>query len=252
MNKSDWAFITDIDGRFPEKGIEQSIGSYGAIPKPHRLAYAWEKAGDMKRAGYVRRGVPEDRQQSNRNHCRYVGKLAVEFNPFGQHTAIRQLMEMAIDHDRPEVVVNADFTPADNDRISKNEKMRLETIGAGLLFTPARFSRWQEQEARATPRAQWIGDCDLLEIGLDVTCAIEQKYPELKPKLDGFFDSIDRGVKTATGRRVFDELLKSRDHLHKTGKSLGLCSLRDDLPLEEGPGDVKDAEIYRIKRVLGI
>lgn len=217
LNDSESAFIREMDMRFPDRCIGANVDLYLAIPRALRLGKAWEKCQTTLRAGYVRRHLPPDVQQTLADHEIFVGKLAYHFAPLA--VCAYHAQRAGEIHDTPEEIAT-DFTP--HDPIALEEKNRLEDIAARILFDEYLYKIWREHEDGQSPVSKWVQDCDLLERCLHIVSVIERRYPDLSSKVDVMFLEIDPRLQTEQGKAIYQWLLRSRTQQHETGISFGV------------------------------
>lgn len=262
------ALIDKIDGLFPDKKIRAQFDRYRAVnnetcdpdstfPDYMRLEMAWEDARRVMRAGYVRRGVPKDAQQTLENHGRYVGRLAQVFKPASlKFRCPDEAQTEGEIHDLPEVIAG-DFTPHDMNKITKDEKFRLEELAARLVFPKHLYNLWIKHETGNAPEQTWVRDCDLLEMPLHIVSVIEPRYPDMEEKLQCIFEDVAGRIQTERGQDVFERLLESRDHRRKKGYTLG-HAYHAGRPAEQPKSvhyslsTLKGAELARMVYVMGL
>lgn len=224
------AFIVEMSARFPDKNIQANFDRYcrfnnetcdpdSSFPEYTRYDMARCDAKTVMRAGYVRRGVPENVQQTLADHGHFVGRLAQTF----KHASLtfRCPDEAKIEgeiHDLPEVIAG-DFTP--HDPITKDEKFRLEELAARVVFPKHLYDLWVKHETGTAPEQVWVRDCDLLEMPLHIVTVIEPRHPHLELRLQEFFGHVAGRLQTERAQEVFECLLESRGHRRQTGRTLG-------------------------------
>jgi len=113
----------------------------------------------LQRAGWLRVGVQNP--ESVASHSWGIAFLVLQLCP--AHLNRERMLELALVHDIPEVVVG-DITPHDN--INKQEKKRRETIAATKILPPQLLKIWQEYEDNLTPEAQFVHMLDKLDMAL--------------------------------------------------------------------------------------
>jgi putative hydrolases of HD superfamily len=115
----------------------------------------------LARAGWGRVGI--DNPESVAAHAWGVCWLVVAHAPSDMDT--ERALKIAVVHDLIEVRVG-DITP--HDGISRTEKSTRETQAAQSMFSdrPDLLDLWQEYEDNLSAEAQFVHDCDKLDMAL--------------------------------------------------------------------------------------
>ena len=115
----------------------------------------------LKRSGWKRAGLVNP--ESVAAHSWGVAWLVLNHAP--AHLDTLRALKIALVHDVPEVRVG-DITP--HDGISSTEKKRLELHAATSLFENhgELFDLWREYEDAQTAEAQFVKECDKLDMAL--------------------------------------------------------------------------------------
>jgi putative hydrolase of HD superfamily len=131
------------------------------VSEDHALALEATGLKELKRAGWVRVGIPDP--ESVAAHSWGVALLALLRCP--PEFDRGKLLAMAVLHDLAEVRVG-DLTP--NDGVPREEKHAREraAMHAMLAHRPDLLALWEEAEACATPEARFLKALDRAEMGL--------------------------------------------------------------------------------------
>ncbi len=147
------------------------------------------------------------------------------------------------------------FTPHDMNKITKDEKFRLEELAARLVFPKYLYDLWIKHETGHAPEQVWVRDCDLLEMPLHIVSVIEPRHPHMEEKLGEFFTHVAGRLQTERGQEVFEHLLESREHRCRKGYTLGHAhhaARQGETPdhVHYAPSTLKQAEIARMVYVM--
>ncbi len=127
------------------------------------------KLKQLKRQGWLERGIPEAKTESVADHIFGMHLLALSFlETSHKHLEKAKVYALISSHELGEIEAG-DITPSkgiSDERKSKLEKASvlktLETSGAPSFF----FDIWQEYELGKTPEASFVKDIDKLEMAL--------------------------------------------------------------------------------------
>jgi putative hydrolase of HD superfamily len=170
----------------------------------------------LRRAGWVRAGVPEP--ESVADHSYRVAVLALLIGPrLGLN--VDRLVRLALLHDLAEARVG-DLTPLNagspGEKAARESEAFADIVG-GLSEGPALYDLWREYEGGATPEARIAKQLDKLELALQ-TLEYEQaalSEPTAAPLAgprwaDEFWASARSGLSEPLLIALFDRLAKRR------------------------------------------
>jgi putative hydrolase of HD superfamily len=159
----------------------------------------------LKRAGWVRVGIPEP--ESVADHSFRLALLALLVGP-RLGLAADKMIRLALLHDLGEARVG-DLTPAD--RVAPSDKRAREAaaiaeIVGSLPEGPALSDLWREYDAAATPEARVVRQLDKLEMALQ---ALEYEHQHGQD-LAEFWQSARAGLSEPLLIELFDRLWARR------------------------------------------
>ena len=159
---------------------------------------------NVKREGWLIRGVPRDQCESVWNHSLNTARASWAY------TQDPSLFLMMIIHDGAEPIVG-DITPYDN--VNPAEKSRLETeamkrITFSLPYGSRLMELWLEYEAGTTQRAKTGKQLDKLDAVVQALI-----YESKGFEVSEFYDYTREGLINPRLLMVFDRLLKKRTHI---------------------------------------
>ncbi len=162
------------------------------------LLYLGMQMKDLYRQGWLKVGVPEEKCESDADHCYSVVLLsfllAMQLFP---ELDVNRVIKIAILHDLAEAVVG-DFTPWD--KITPKEKHEKERIAIKSILAPLNnsaelFNYWDEYDRASSPEARLVKQVDKLEIYLQASI-----YKSLFP-ID-FTDFLTNSRRKITDKRL--------------------------------------------------
>lgn len=197
LSDDDWVFISSVSERFDDRvpSILERFKFFNAMPAEWRPAQALIAFDEVPREGLLQRGYTD--VESVKRHSENMVSMfqtAVKAGLFlTRHQKIRQAEQIIMVHDIGEVLTS-DFTPMDKDRISEEEKVRLEDLAMKLLFEarPSRYEAYSAYKEKATVMDQRIKVLDVVEWFAD--CVISE-VPEDQinsEMLDGIFGTLSK------------------------------------------------------------
>lgn len=205
-------FLREMCEIFPK--IKQSFNDF--LNVPDRISAAREKLYTIDRAGWNRIGIRHDFVQNDGEHT----DDCVSLVPFvvTQKQFIENIESVMRNHEITEAITG-DFTPFDN--ITAEEKAKLEML-AVIFLTEGHvngqnilndFQCFEMQEGYIGKAAK---DIDRLEMVLQAR-VYEILFPDMKDKLEPFWDYTEKRLNTEDGKRLF-EAVKRETTVHPIKK----------------------------------
>ena len=194
------AKLSDLTRRFPEVGAR--FDHFLAVSPEHRVPEAQRMLADIRRTGWIMRGVPLP--ESIADHIDHMAAYAAAMAPDGVNRD--HVKHMALVHDLPEAVIT-DFPPTA--AISTAEKDLLERLAVRVLYegSPEQdvvqglLDEFAHQE---TPEAQWLSDVDRMDPVM-VALQYEAKYPQLNGLFDEFSSYSMKKLKTPEAKAILQQ-----------------------------------------------
>jgi putative hydrolase of HD superfamily len=211
LTQDEQRFVATIQDRFENKSILERFNFYAQIEPHRRLQQAEQDLQNIQRQGWLRIGVPSDTLQNIHEHevsmVRLIQSMQISFTPEEKEKALT----MAYYHDIAEAIVS-DFTPLDP--VTKDEKARLESIAARIIFEShtKQHEFLQEFEENTSRVALFVNDTDQLEM-VSRALYIEERHPHLKETLTPFWDYADKKLATEDGQSLYTAFIKDRFNL---------------------------------------
>lgn len=182
---------------------------------------------DLKRQGWLQRGVPSRLCESVAGHCYRTAQAGFHY------THDLQTMTMLLIHDWPESMVG-DITP--RDAVDPAEKSRLETEAMRSITNPLLYGNnvmnlWLEYEHGVTPRARIAKQLDKLDAAVmafvyeNLGFPVSEFFPYARerlhdPALIHVFDRLARREHDLSqSHRVYFSLLAEARRSHDTPSS---------------------------------
>ncbi len=166
----------------------------------------------LKRAGWRRHGIEDDRRESVADHsfrCEFIAMVLpheIEVN----RDRVMRLMKV---HDLPEGFPEVgDITPHDKIDLGAKfqlEKNAMERLCEGLSDGNELLELWMEYENRETPESLVAHDIDKLEMALQ---ALEYEQSHGIDLGEFFTDSASK-IKHPSLRKMFEEIMSRRPSL---------------------------------------
>ena len=219
FSDDDRQFLASMFVRYPNIG--ENFVTYLSYPSLLRPKFAAVSLWDVKRAGWVRRGI--ENCESVRDH---MGNLALLVDGYMQNvlrhitdeeergiaSQLRErLRHMAKVHDLPEAIAT-DFTP--HDPISTEDKHRLELLAAKVIFEHPNFAyglaNVTEYAEQQTFASHLLHDFDKIH-AVRGALYYETRDPEQKGVFQQFFDYAISRMKTDNGKAYMEDLLRHKD-----------------------------------------
>ena len=175
----------------------ESLGLVGSIRTVYGLT-------DLKRQGWLDRGVPEHLCESVAGHSYRTSQAGFHY------TRDSRMVRMLVVHDWGEGIVG-DITPHDN--VDPNEKRRLETDAMRRIVSPLPFgnqimSLWLEYEDAKTPRAKTAKQLDKLDAAV-----MALVYEQMGFEVSEFYPYSRNKLTDSALVQVFDTLLERNHNL---------------------------------------
>jgi putative hydrolase of HD superfamily len=211
LTQEEQSFISGIETRFHDKHIMDKFNFYARIEPHRRLQQAEADLQTIQRQGWVRIGVPPETMQNIYEHEVSMVRL-IQSMPTSLATNEKEkAQQMAYYHDITEAIVS-DFTPLDP--ITKDEKARLESIAARIIFEshPKQHEFLQEFEENTSRVALFVNDTDQLEM-VSRALYIEERHPHMADALTPFWDYAGKKLSTDDGHALFTSFIKDRFNL---------------------------------------
>lgn len=170
---------------------------------------------NLKRKGWLLRGVPPKMCESVANHCYAAAKAGFHY------TGDLHLTAMLLVHDWPEAI-SGDFTP--HDKIDPQVKHSLEYEAMQRITKPLPYGNsvmglWLEYEDRTTARAKLAHQLDKLDAGIkafhyeNLGFNVSEFYPYTMQKLtdpvliESFEKLLQRNHPLQDSHRIYFEML---------------------------------------------
>jgi len=159
---------------------------------------------DLKRKGWLLRGVPPEKCESVADHCYSAAKAGFYYSRDLHLTA------MLLIHDWPEAI-SGDFTP--HDKVDPQVKHSLEYEAMQSITKPLPYGNrimdlWLEYEEKATKRAKLAHQLDKLDAGVKALF-----YEDLGFDTSEFYPYTLEKLTDRTLIRIFERLLEKNHPL---------------------------------------
>ncbi|MBT4722408.1 HD domain-containing protein [Candidatus Falkowbacteria bacterium] len=172
-----------------------------------QLFFEFAQLKSIFRQGWLKRGVPEEKCESDADHIFMVALLgyiiSLEYRP---DLDSLKVMQLGLFHELGEIYAG-DITPSDG--VSLEEKQRREQEAVEKVFeklpNPERYiAIWREYDYMESPEAQFVKQIDKLE-----TVLMADLYKRLHfGGMDDFFPYIKQKLSSTELTTVFNELMR--------------------------------------------
>ncbi len=218
FSDGDRQFLARFFVEHPKVG--EKFNKFLGCPQHLRPDYAKVTLFDVKRAGWVKRGISNP--ESVFDHSIGLSQLIRDYMRKVQNLIPRNLSEttksmairmehMAKIHDMSEAIVT-DFTP--QDKISEEDKHRVELLAAKVIFEAPQFAKglalvteYIEQES---PVSHLVHDFDKIHAVIGALY-FESKYPDKIGLFKEFYDYALPRMKTDAGKNYLMGLEANKD-----------------------------------------
>lgn len=226
LTQDEQCFVATIQDRFENKSILEKFNFYAQIEPHRRLQQAEKDLQNIKRQGWIRIGVPSETMQNIHEHEVSMVRLIQSMPTSLAKAEKEKALTMAYYHDTAEAIVS-DFTPLDP--ITKDEKARLESIAARIIFEShtKQHEFLQEFEENTSRVALFVNDTDQLEM-ISRALYIEERHRHMADALTLFWDYADKKLSTEDGKALFTNFIKDRFNLQagNTDRSVVYTAMR--------------------------
>ncbi len=208
LSDAEWHLITGIDQLFPDKHITENFRTYLALPPMDRMAKAQEDRKTVLRAGWKRRGIPDDAVETLHDHVASMKRLALDY--IARHPNITTIIDIIDSHDTGEVIIG-DFIPGEfltGDDITKQDKDKIELLAIQLIYEaqPHMVERYLDYAERRNIESRIVKDLDKGQMFLRA-----KEYAVTHPAIDlseFFLDSQNYAWGTQEGVTLFYQAFK--------------------------------------------
>ena len=218
LSEQDWDFIDTLNDRFPY--MRQNFEAAVACPATLRFKWAMTKLAQVKRSGFVVRGVPLDEVETVLEHTTQCASIASMI--ISDLNNAEEIKRILLVHDISESIV-LDFHR--NDPISKKEKHRLESLAAKIIFehdpedNQKFYNLYLENMTLNAHRAH---DIDKIQI-LFRTLEYYREYPHLSDRLNEFWDWYAQySDRSDIGDMLFEMACEQQERLLKHATEISL------------------------------
>lgn len=205
LSDDDWEFVHGISIKFPnaKPSIIDRFKFFHAMPKEVRPVQALIGLQHVHRQGLIQRGYNPEHVLSVYEHSQDVKKILIRaykagvFDTFLSSEAdplqtLKNAFRKATLHDLQETLTT-DFTPSDMDIITRDEKRRLESLAAKILYEsyPDRYQAFHEYEEKQGKEDVLVKIADFIAwAGEALNCYATEEYfddtpPETLTKIFG-------------------------------------------------------------------
>lgn len=231
FSDDDRQFLVGMFVRYPN--IAKNFDRFLGLPTMLRPQMAAVDLWDVKRAGWVRRGIEDC--ESVRSHLAGLAHLADDYMANGmarlsglsdEDRAIaanlrNRLRHMAKVHDLPEAIVT-DFTP--HDPISTEDKHRLELLAAKVIFEHPQFAyglyNVTEYVEQQTFASQLLHDFDKIHAVRGALYYETRDAPMQAGLFQQFFDYALPRMKTDNGKAYMQWMQASKQEMQAEMRSM--------------------------------
>lgn len=162
-----WGLIVEVAQRFPDRKIIERFDFAVKLTPKNRFEWALGEMANIKRNGFVQRGIDAEYAQSNAQHVNNM--LRMSNDPLIQIKII--LHDLAED-------LTTDFSKPDMAKEGMAEaKPRLEFMAAMIIMQahPHFFKLWEEYEHKSTWRDNQVKQLDHIEHLVETMRCIDQE-----------------------------------------------------------------------------
>lgn len=209
FNADDQAFLIRMFAVYPH--IQSKFEQFLNISPAHRQGEALDALNFVPRTGWKNLGIPNP--ESVYDHTMHLCKHAREAAPAAKLDP-EHLVAVALVHDLPEAIVG-DFAPTDN--ITSDDKHRLESLAARVIFTNdvENLARYHEYEAKKTPSAQLLSDLDKFD-ACEQALIYEAHHPALASgAFERFLATSRPRLKTELVSSMLDDLVANAEQIRE-------------------------------------
>ena len=162
LSADEWAFIQNIDSRFPDKNIAANFNTYLNLSPADRISQAQADRKHILRAGWKIRGIPEIDTETVSEHIENMKSVAIDYLP--GHENLDIILAIVECHDTGEVIIG-DFIPQrfiPGDAISRDDQQHLEWLAVKIIYEtqPEMADYYQDYVDQRTAEAKIVRDLD--------------------------------------------------------------------------------------------
>lgn len=217
FDDDDKAFLKSFFKQHPQVG--ENFSTFLALPEALRPRFADVATQDIKRAGWVKRGIKN--AETVWSHATSLAAMADDIaadltakmgiTGEGARYIRTHLSQMARVHDIHEAITT-DFTPSDP--VSAADQQRIELLASRVIFAASQFARGralsEEYITQKSDPSHLLHDLDKIHPVI-MAAYFEQKQPEKAGMCEEFRASAAKKLKTNVGKAFLENFMAEKE-----------------------------------------